>query len=83
MLRRQDRHMQHAFERDVGHEMAVARHKAAILANAAVGRNKAEGRGISAHFASSTGLSAPGYGRGVLAIRNRAAANSTASMICP
>ncbi len=75
--------MQHAFERDVGDEMAMARHETAILANAAIGRNKAKGCGIRAHFASTTGLSAPWCGRGVLALRNRSAANSTASMICP
>jgi hypothetical protein len=35
--------MQHAFERDVGHEAAMTRHETAILADPAVGRNKAEG----------------------------------------
>ena len=54
MLRRQHRHMQHAVERDVGDVMAVARDEAAVLANAAVGRDEAEGRGIGAHFASAT-----------------------------
>lgn len=34
--------MQHALERDIGHEMAMACHETAILANAAIGRNKAE-----------------------------------------
>ena len=47
--------MQHAFERDIGDEMAVTGHETAILANPAVGRDKAEGGGIGAHFASTTG----------------------------
>ena len=50
--------MQHAFERDVGDEMAVAGDEAAILANPAIGRDEAEGCGIGAHFASTTGSSA-------------------------
>ena len=88
MLRRQDRHMQQAFERDIRHEMAVAGDETAILADAAIGGNKTEARGIGAHFASTTGLPVPacgalGSGLGVLALRNRSAANSTASMICP
>jgi hypothetical protein len=72
--------MQQAFERDVGDEMAVAGDKAAILADAAIGGDKTEGSGIG----STTGLSAPSRcDLGVLALRNRSAANCTASMICP
>ncbi len=83
MLRRQDCHMEHAFERNIGHEMAMTGHETAILADPAVGRDKAEGRGIGGHFASKTGSSAFAAGCGVLVICRRAAANSTASMICP
>ena len=43
MLRRQDRDMQQAFERDVGHKMAVAGDEAAVLANPAIGGDEAEG----------------------------------------
>src|ERR1700730_10086388 len=82
MLRRQDRHMQHALERHIRHEMAVTCDETAILADAAVGRDKAEGCGVGAHFAS-TGSPAPWCGRGVLALRSRSAANCTASMIWP
>jgi hypothetical protein len=42
MLRRQDRHMQHALQRDIRDEMAVASHEAAILTDASMGRNKAK-----------------------------------------
>jgi hypothetical protein len=71
MLRRQDRDMQQAFERDVRDEMAVAGDEATILANAPIGRDKAEGRGIGVHFDSTTGSPACVAGRGVLAIRRR------------
>ena len=50
--------MQHAFERDIGDVMAAAGDEAAILADPAIGRDKAEGCGIGAHFASTTGSSA-------------------------
>ncbi len=83
MLRRQHRDMQHAFERDIGDVMAAARDEPAILANPAVGRDEAEGRGIGAHFASTTDWPVCAAGCGVLARRKRSAANCTASMIWP
>ena len=83
MLRRQHRDMQHAFERDIGDVAALPRDEAAVFANAAVGGDKAEGGGIGAHFASTTGFSANAAGRGVLATRRRSAANCTASTIWP
>ena len=75
--------MQQAFERDVGDEVALAGDEAAVLAHPAVGRDKTEGGGIGAHFASTTGFSADAAGRGVLATRRRSAANCTASTIWP
>ena len=50
--------MQHAFERNVGNEMALPGDEAAVLADAAVGGDNTEGGGIGAHFASTTGFSA-------------------------
>ena len=50
MLRRQDRDMQHALERDIGDEMARAGDEAAVLADPAIGRDEAEGSGIGGHF---------------------------------
>ena len=83
MRRRQHRDMQHAFERDVGDEIALARDKTAILADPAIGRNKAECFWVGVHFASASDLSAGAFARGVLATRMRSAANCTASIICP
>ena len=83
MRRGHNRDMQHALERDVGDELAAARDEAAILAHPAIGRDEAEGRGIGAHFASTAVWAPLASGRGVLALRNRSAANWTASTIWP
>src|SRR5258708_1172411 len=48
-----------------------------------VGRDEAEGGGMGGKFASKEGSSAFAAGRGILVIRKRSGANSTASMICP
>ena len=90
--------MQHAFERDVGDEVAMARDEAAVLAHAAIGGDEAEGCGIGAHFASTVvsfaASSTPSPERRVrharadaatrrIGLAQRSAANCTASMIWP